>query len=347
MSVSVRGLSRRYDAAAALRGVDLEVAQGEFVALLGPSGSGKTTLLRILAGLEEADRGEVLIDGRTMAGVPVRARNIGFVFQHYALFRHMSVFENVAFGLRIRPRALRPGRAEIARRVTELLERVQIPELAARRPDQISGGQRQRAALARALAIEPRLLLLDEPFGALDAEVRKGLRRWLRDLHRDLGLTSIFVTHDQDEAMELADRVAVMQAGQVEQFDSPARLVSHPASAFVAGFLGHSVRLSARLAGETLVFDRIPLSPLPRDVVLGAAMDGPVLAFVRPHQWTITPVPAGTGNAVVRSSRPAGGQARVELDLGGLPIEAETTLDAVQAGQSCRLQPTGAWIFPA
>jgi sulfate transport system ATP-binding protein len=347
MSVSVQGLSRRFGGQAALHDVDLEVRSGEFVALLGPSGSGKTTLLRILAGLEAADTGRVQIEGQDMADVPVRARRIGFVFQHYALFRHMSVFENVAFGLRIRPRATRPGRAEIAQRVTALLERVQIPELAARRPDQISGGQRQRAALARALAIEPRLLLLDEPFGALDAEVRKGLRRWLRDLHREMGLTSIFVTHDQDEAMELADRVAVMRGGAIVQYDTPEALAEHPADAFVAGFLGEAARLEARWDGAALRFDPLPLPPLPGSMLRQTpAVAGPALAFIRPRDWEVSPE-TGNGNATLRARRPTGHGVRLELALGPLVIEAELPASELRPGDSCTLRARAARAFAA
>ncbi|MFC7554454.1 sulfate/molybdate ABC transporter ATP-binding protein [Pseudoroseomonas wenyumeiae] len=344
MSVSVQGLSRRFGNAAALRDINLEVRSGEFVALLGPSGSGKTTLLRILAGLEAADAGRVLIEGQDMADVPVRSRRIGFVFQHYALFRHMSVFENIAFGLRIRPRATRPPRAEIARRVTALLERVQIPELAARRPDQISGGQRQRAALARALAIEPRLLLLDEPFGALDAEVRKGLRRWLRDLHRDMGLTSIFVTHDQDEAMELADRVAVMRGGAIVQYDTPEELVEHPADAFVAGFLGR--RCGWRRSGMARrCASTLPLAPLPASALRQAPRaPGPALAFIRPRDWQVLPV-AEAGNATLRARRPTGHGVRLELELGPLIVEAELPGSPLRPGDACLLRPGAARAF--
>ena len=236
--VEVRGLSRRFGpGTAALDGVDLAMPRGGFLALLGPSGSGKTTLLRILAGLETPDAGQVHLLGRDVSAVPARERGIGFVFQHYALFRHMSVFENVAFGLRVRPRRERPDEAEIAARVRRLLEMVQVPELERRWPEQLSGGQRQRVALARALATEPPLLLLDEPFGALDAKVRRDLRGWLRGLHERLGLTSVLVTHDQEEAFALADQVAVMRAGRVEQVGSPAALAAGPATEFVAEFL--------------------------------------------------------------------------------------------------------------
>ncbi|MFC4168310.1 sulfate/molybdate ABC transporter ATP-binding protein [Teichococcus aestuarii] len=348
MSVAVRGLTRRFGPTAALRDIALETRPGEFVALLGPSGSGKTTLLRILAGLDFADSGTVEIEGQDMSAVPARARRLGFVFQNYALFRHMSVFENVAFGLRVRPRAARPGEAEIGRRVRALLERMQIGALERRMPEQISGGQRQRVALARALAIEPRLLLLDEPFGALDAEVRKGLRRWLRDLHTEMGLTSLFVTHDQEEALELADRVAVMEAGRLVQIDTPERLVEAPATAFVAGFLGHAARLPGRLAEGALHFEGVPLPPLPRAALRAApAQDGPVLAFIRAHEWAVAPAAAGEANATLRSQRPAGGHAHVELDLAGHVIEAEAPLGLLRVGQPCRLVPQTARAFAA
>ncbi|MCQ4160361.1 ATP-binding cassette domain-containing protein [Roseomonas sp. GC11] len=348
MSLAVRGLVRRFGPALALDSVDLAVRGGEFVALLGPSGSGKTTLLRMLAGLDFADAGTVEIDGHDMSAVPARARRIGFVFQHYALFRHMSVFENVAFGLRVRPRASRPPEAEIARRVRALLERMQIGALEKRLPEQISGGQRQRVALARALAIEPRLLLLDEPFGALDAEVRKGLRRWLRELHAEMGLTSLFVTHDQEEALELADRVAVMQAGRVVQFDTPLALVEQPAAAFVAGFLGGAARLPAHLSGGVLAFSGLPLPPLSAAALRGAAPpEGAALAFVRPHEWALSPAAEGEGNARVRSSRPAGGHAHVELDLAGQVIEAEAPHGLLRPGQPCRLEARQARAFAA
>jgi sulfate transport system ATP-binding protein len=346
MSVEITDLSRRFNGNAALRDVSLAVRGGEFVALLGPSGSGKTTLLRILAGLDFADEGRVRIDGRDMSAVPARERGIGFVFQHYALFRHMSVFENVAFGLRVRPPGQRPPAAEIARRVGELLTRMQIAGLAHRLPEQISGGQRQRVALARALAIEPRLLLLDEPFGALDAEVRKGLRRWLRALHTELGLTSLFVTHDQEEAMELADRVAVMQAGEVVQFDTPATLLEHPASAFVAGFLGHAARLPARLSADALHFDPLPLTPLPRAALRATPeAEGPAVAFVRSHEWHVRPAAPGEGNAILLHARRSGGHEQLEIDLAGHVIEAEAAPGLLRAGEACRVEATAARAY--
>ena len=238
MSIEIRGVSKGYGRFQVLREVNLTVHTGELVALLGPSGCGKTTLLRIIAGLEQPDSGTILTHGEDTAGRAIQKRRVGFVFQHYALFRHMSVFDNIAFGLRVRPRRDRPSEADIARRVKKLLDLIQLDWLAPRFPDQLSGGQRQRVALARALAIEPRVLLLDEPFGALDMRVRTELRRWLRRRHADLGVTSLFVTHDQDEAMEVADRIVVMQAGRIEQTGSPADVYEEPASAFVCRFLG-------------------------------------------------------------------------------------------------------------
>jgi sulfate transport system ATP-binding protein len=238
MSIEVRHLNKVFDATLVCDHLNLEIGAGELVALLGPSGSGKTTLLRILAGLEVPDQGQVLFHGQDVTGTDVRERQIGFVFQHYALFGHMTVFENVAFGLRVRPKSTRPVEAEIRRQVMKLLQLVQLETLAGRHPHQLSGGQRQRIALARALAVQPRVLLLDEPFGALDAQVRKELRRWLRRLHDEVHITTVFVTHDQDEAMEVADRIVVMNQGRIEQVGTAQQLCSEPASDFVRQFLG-------------------------------------------------------------------------------------------------------------
>ena len=237
MSVTIEGVSKHFVGFHALDDVSLEVPSGGLVALLGPSGCGKTTLLRIVAGLDRADRGHIAFDGEDMTGVHARDRRIGFVFQHYALFKHMSVHDNIAFGLTVRPRRLRPNKTTIAARVDELLELVQLENLGNRYPSQLSGGQRQRVALARALAVEPRVLLLDEPFGALDARVRKELRRWLRQLHDALHVTSLFVTHDLDEALEVADQVVVMNNGRIEQQGTPQQICTQPASPFVREFL--------------------------------------------------------------------------------------------------------------
>ena len=237
MDIRIRNLHKHFGSFAALAGVDLDIASGELIALLGPSGSGKTTLLRAIAGIEFPDHGQILFGDEDIARRPVRERRIGFVFQHYALFRHMSVLDNVAFGLRVKPRRERPGKALIRRRALELLDLVQLSGLEDRFPAQLSGGQRQRVALARALAIEPRVLLLDEPFGALDARVRKDLRQWLRELHRKTGYTTIFVTHDQEEALELADLVVVMSMGRIEQIGRPQDIRARPATEFVRSFV--------------------------------------------------------------------------------------------------------------
>src|SRR5687767_4997033 len=239
MAIEVKNLCKNFSDFSALNGVNLKVNDGELVALLGPSGSGKTTLLRIIAGLEFPDSGHVLIDGKEATDKHVQERHVGFVFQHYALFRHMTVFDNVAFGLRVRPRAGRPSPAAIRARVIDLLKLVQLDWLANRYPNELSGGQRQRVALARALAVEPKLLLLDEPFGSLDAKVRQELRRWLRRLHDTIRLTSVFVTHDQEEALEVSDRIVVMSRGKVEQIGTPQEVFDRPATAFVMSFLGH------------------------------------------------------------------------------------------------------------
>src|SRR5436309_2395565 len=250
MSIQALNISKRFGQFAALDNVDLEIPSGELVALLGPSGSGKTTLLRVIAGLEFADAGSVQFDGRDISDRTARERRVGFVFQHYALFRHMTVFENIAFGLRVRPRESRPSKEQIAAKVHELLKLIQLETLAQRYPSQLSGGQRQRVALARALAVEPSVLLLDEPFGALDAKVRLELRRWLRQLHDEIHVTSVFVTHDQEEALEVADRVVVMNHGRIEQIGSPEEVYNQPATPFVYNFLGNVNLFHGRLEGD-------------------------------------------------------------------------------------------------
>lgn len=240
MSIEIKEISKQFGEFTALQATNLNVATGELISLLGPSGCGKTTLLRIIAGLELADTGRILFDGVDVTDVPVQKRKIGFMFQHYALFRHMSVFDNVAFALTVLPKKQRPSKQQIVRKVNELLELVQLTQTKEKYPHQLSGGQRQRIALARALAVEPKLLLLDEPFGALDAKVRKELRTWLKNIHHELNITSILVTHDQEEAVELSDRIVVMNHGKIEQIGNYQELSQNPASFFVANFVQHN-----------------------------------------------------------------------------------------------------------
>jgi sulfate transport system ATP-binding protein len=239
MSIEIQNIGKQFGSFTALKDVNLTIPSGELVALLGPSGSGKTTLLRIIAGLETPEMGRILFNGQDTTKSHVRERKVGFVFQHYALFKHMTVFDNVAFGLNVRPKTTRPPKAEIREKVNELLRLVQLEGMASRYPAQLSGGQRQRIALARALAVEPQVLLLDEPFGALDAQVRAELRRWLRRLHDEIHVTSVFVTHDQEEALEVADRIVVMNKGRIEQAGTPDQVYEHPANPFVLNFLGN------------------------------------------------------------------------------------------------------------
>jgi sulfate transport system ATP-binding protein len=308
MSIEAHGIRKKFGSYTALDGVDLNVPQGKLVALLGPSGSGKTTLLRIIAGLEfpDAGSGRVLFHGDDVTDLPAGKRKVGFVFQHYALFRHMSVFENVAFGLRVRRRRDRPSAAAISERAHRLLELVQLDGLAGRFPSQLSGGERQRVALARALAVEPKVLLLDEPFGALDARVRKDLRRWLRRFHDEIQLTTIFVTHDQEEALEIADEVVIMNKAHVEQVGTPQQVYDKPASPFVYQFLGNVNVLRAPA-----------LAAARRRAGAGgdeASPDGQI--YVRPHDIELTPHDAdGDGlSAIVRHIHAAGPHARLLLE---------------------------------
>ena len=283
MSIEIRHLSKRFGAFRALDDVSLNIASGELVALLGPSGCGKTTLLRIVAGLDVPDSGSVLVQGQDTTDLAVQQRRVGFVFQHYALFRHMTVFDNVAFGLRVRPRRERPSEKDIRQKVQHLLDLIQLNRFGERFPHQLSGGQRQRVALARALAVEPKVLLLDEPFGALDAKVRKELRRWLRRLHDDLHVTSVFVTHDQEEALEVADRVVVMNAGRIEQVGTPDEVYAQPASAFVYGFLGSANRFEGHAQGAEFHAPGLHYT-LPE---AAHGLDSPAVAFARPHDLDV------------------------------------------------------------
>ena len=315
MSISIRNLSKQFGSFHALRDVSVDIDSGELVALLGPSGCGKTTLLRIIAGLETADAGTILFAGADATDAPLRDRQVGFVFQHYALFRHMTVFENVAFGLRVKRRGQRPDEARIKAKVRELLTLVQLDWVADRFPSQLSGGQRQRIALARALAVEPKVLLLDEPFGALDAKVRKELRRWLRRLHDELHVTSIFVTHDQEEALEVADRVVLMNAGRVEQIGSPQEVWEHPASPFVYGFLGDVNLFHGRASEGRLHFGGLALEAPEH----AEARDAKAFAYVRPHDLDVHRYTEGATGIVARLQRAivVGPVARLEL----LPVD--------------------------
>ena len=312
MSIEVVNLSKSFGSFQALSDVSLKIEAGELIALLGPSGCGKTTLLRIIAGLEGADKGTVLFEDQDFTQRSVRERGVGFVFQHYALFRHLSVLENVAFGLRVRPRKTRPSNAQIEARALELLRLVQLEGMERRAPSALSGGQRQRVALARALAVEPNILLLDEPFGALDARVRVELRRWLRRLHDDLNMTSVFVTHDQEEALEVADRVVVMNQGRIEQIGTPDEVYEHPASPFVYHFLGSVNLFHGRLAGG-----RAKIGSLDIDAPANLLdTDSEAVAFVRPHEMEIDLVDPGPGSirARVIHVRAVGATVRVELE---------------------------------
>ncbi|WP_421955393.1 sulfate/molybdate ABC transporter ATP-binding protein [Polaromonas sp.] len=311
MSIEIRNVSKHFGNFQALGDVSLDIQSGELVALLGPSGCGKTTLLRIIAGLETADQGNIFFSGEDTTDVHVRERQVGFVFQHYALFRHMTVFENVAFGLRMKPRSQRPSEAQIKEKVHSLLNLVQLDWLADRFPSQLSGGQRQRIALARALAVEPKVLLLDEPFGALDAKVRKELRRWLRRLHEDLNVTSIFVTHDQEEALEVADRVVLMNHGKIEQIGSPQQVWDHPASPFVYGFLGDVNLFHGRAHEGEVQLEGIRIDSPEH----AGAQDAKAFAYVRPHEFDVQRYAPGAEGIVAQLSRAIviGPTARLEL----------------------------------
>jgi sulfate transport system ATP-binding protein len=330
MSIALRGIGKQFGEFAAVQSIDLDVPTGALIALLGPSGCGKTTLLRIIAGLETPDEGQVLFDGRDATLWPIRDRNVGFVFQHYALFRHMSVFENVAFGLKVKPRRERPSSTEIRRKVDSLLELVQLGWAGERYPAQLSGGQRQRVALARALAVDPDVLLLDEPFGALDSQVRHELRRWLRRLHDELHFTSIFVTHDQQEAIEVADTIVVLNQGRIEQFGVPGEVYDMPTSAFVHRFLGQVNELRVELRNGRAYLGPIDISPA-ADVDTGAAKN---IALIRPHEIEIGPEGVGWPATVV-AVRVIGPIVRLEISAQGLPanelLEAEISRERYEA----------------
>ena len=318
MTIEIANLTRRFDRTEVLRGINLDIAEGELVALLGPSGSGKTTLLKIIAGLDWPDTGRLMVNGQDWLAKRAQDRRAGFVFQHYALFPHMSVRDNIAFGLTVLPRRGRPSAAAIRARVDELMRFLQISALADRFPAELSGGQRQRVALGRAMAISPAVLLLDEPFGALDALVRRDLRRWLRDVLEASKTTSIFVTHDQEEAFELADRVVIMGAGRIEQIGRPDEIYDHPATPFVARFLGLSVEMPVKLRAGRIEATGLDATALPRRVMA----DGPATLFVRPAD--LLPVPAQDGPLRIASITSTGALLHVQLtDDRGLTVEAE------------------------
>ncbi|WP_395665929.1 sulfate/molybdate ABC transporter ATP-binding protein [Methylocella sp.] len=334
---------------AALRDVSLSVASGELVALLGPSGGGKTTLLRVIAGLDAPDSGAVFFGDLDASRASVQERRVGFVFQSYALFRHMTVEENVSFGLDVRARADRPSKAEIRRRAHELIELVQLKGFEKRRPAQLSGGQRQRVALARALAVEPRVLLLDEPFGALDAKVRRELRGWLRELHDRTGHTTIFVTHDQDEAMELADRVAVLNGGRIEQIGAPDEIYDHPATAFVHEFIGESSALDAQMReGRLFLGDRALDVTQPH--AAAGTLWGAGRLFVRPQDVVIGEDGPDAVEAEIVSVRRAGAARRAEIALPFAPrarLEAEApVLASLRPGERVPVRFRRAAFYP-
>jgi sulfate transport system ATP-binding protein len=348
MSIEIRGVTKTFGSFVAVDDVSLTVPTGQLVALLGPSGSGKTSLLRIVAGLERADRGQVLFEGEDATARDVRHRGVGFVFQHYALFRHMTVFENVAFGLRVRPRARRPREAEIGQKVMGLLKLVQLDWLADRYPSQLSGGQRQRVALARALAVEPKVLLLDEPFGSLDAKVRQELRQWLRRLHDEIRVTSVFVTHDQEEALEVSDRVVVMNQGRVEQVGTPQEVFDQPATPFVMGFLG-----SVNVFHGRVESGRAHLGPLSVEYPDHAAgIARPARGFARPFELQVVREDAGGGFwATLRHVNPAGAVVKLELQEGERRVHVETTREQYQAlsrpisGEQLYVKPRQVRVF--
>lgn len=345
MQVRVENISKRYVGLAALDDVSLEVKSGELVALLGPSGSGKTTLLRTIAGLELPDSGTVLFDGKDVQRERIQKRGVGFVFQHYALFKHMRVMDNIAYGLRAR-RKNKPKEPEIKRRVMELLELVQLQGLEKRFPSQLSGGQRQRVALARALAIEPSVLLLDEPFGALDARVRKDLRRWLREIHDRTGHTTLFVTHDQEEALELADRVVVMNKGKIEQSASPDEIYDEPATPFVFSFIGESSVIPVNVENGRATLDERPLM----DLDVGQLPDGPAMLYLRPEDVALV-TDGGVGiPGLVVSTRRIGGMRRVTIECGLARhrIEFDTSADIpIANSQRLIISITGGRVYAA
>lgn len=325
MSISIENISKAFGSTTILHDINLEIKSGELVALLGPSGSGKTSLLRIIAGLEQPDEGTVLFDSQDLSNVSVGERKVGFVFQHYALFRNMTIYENIAYGLRVRPRKIRPSKKQIDEKVKELLQLIKLEQFANRYPGELSGGQRQRVALARSLAVEPEVLLLDEPFGALDAKVRKDLRRWLRKLHNDFPITSVFVTHDQEEALDVADRIVIMNDGKIEQVGSPIEVYEKPANPFVYDFLGSVNTFSGRVKNGKLQTGDYSIE-VPG---IEESTDGNGVGYIRPHDFIIEKVSSGDTSieTIVEHIHAVGPIVRLELQRkdNGEFIELEVT----------------------
>ncbi len=344
MDISIRNVRKEFDRYPALHDVSLDIRSGELIALLGPSGSGKTTLLRLIAGLEYPSEGAIYFGDEDASDRSVGERNVGFVFQHYALFKHMTIGANIAFGLKVRPHDRRPPRVEIARKVSELLNLVHLPGLERRFPSQLSGGQRQRVALARALAIEPRVLLLDEPFGALDAQVRRDLRRWLREVHDQTGHTTVFVTHDQEEALELADRVVVMSQGRIEQIGSADDVYDRPSSPFVFSFIGESSELPVSVRGGQVFYGDAALS-----VTANSGIEGTARLFLRPHDIEIVHDGDGAIAGKVTASHRDGGLRRLDVVTSG-GHRIEVTLPAAQCPDiagDVYLSPSRGQVYPA
>lgn len=346
MSIEIKNISRKFGALAAVSDVSLTIPSGELVSLLGPSGCGKTTLLRIIAGLERPDSGQILFSGKDTTQSHVRERKVGFVFQHYALFRHMTVFDNIAFSLTVKPRKERPSKQEIRQRVIDLLKLIQMENMAERYPSQLSGGQRQRVALARALAVEPKVLLLDEPFGALDAKVRQELRRWLRRLHDEINLTSVFVTHDQEEALEVSDRIVVMNQGKVEQIGTPGEVYEHPRTPFIYYFLGNVNLFHGRTSGGKIAGHDTPAG------LLEPHADS--VAYVRPYDIDIDRTVNGIGQleVTIRHIQTTGLVTRLELERldNQELVNAELTRErfqelGLQAGEHVFIRPRSYRVF--
>ncbi|MDU8923824.1 sulfate/molybdate ABC transporter ATP-binding protein [Pasteurellaceae bacterium LIM206] len=336
MSIKIRQLEKHFDGFHALKNINVEFEQNKLTALLGPSGCGKTTLLRIIAGLEFADSGKIYFDEREMTRLSAAKRGVGFVFQHYALFQNMTVFDNVAFGLQVKPRTERPSKAEIQENVTALLKLVKLDWLANAYPNQLSGGQRQRIALARSLAVKPKVLLLDEPFGALDAQVRKELRRWLRDLHQELNVTSIFVTHDQDEALDMSDRIVVMNKGQIEQIDEPNHIYHRPQTPFVTQFVGDVNVFHGHIDEGNLVVGEFSHKMAPIHNAATPVNNQPATAYIRPYELTLS---RSQDNALASGTichiNAIGFIVRIEIESAQSeqPIEVILTQDAYSQAQ--------------